>query len=460
MNNMDIAMNHLSLAVTFYQAVKDRIRDDEKDIDDQTLADTVEGLTDLHEILAAIIRSALTDEALATGLRGRIKEMQERLARLEERAGKRRQIAREAMLETAVKKVMAPDFTVSLRPGTPSLVVVDEAVILEAFWEPQAPRLKRQELVGELKQGRAIQGAELSNPEPILERKEQVMGFSAKQLHALRRDVKREHIRSRISNGRELSYIEGAHAIAEANRIFGFDGWDRETVESRCVMARENRGTFLVVYTAKVRLTVREDGEKIVREGHGCGEARGDSAGEAHDLALKTAETDAIKRALATFGKPFGLALYHGAKATKEHPVASPANNNHGSEISIAPQDLAAARPAMIPIDKSQLKFGAAKRHRDKAHLRFVASQPCLLCGKGPSDPHHLRFAQPRALGMKVSDEFTVPLCRTHHRELHHSGNENVWWHDMDIEPIEIARTLWLDSIQKRARSDEREGAK
>jgi hypothetical protein len=165
---MEIAMNHLSLAVTFYQAVKDRIRDDENDIDEQTLADTVEGLTDLHEILAAIIRSALADEALATGLRGRIKEMQERLARLEERAGKRRQIAREAMLETAVKKVMAPDFTVSLRPGTPSLMVVDEAAIPDAFWEPQAPHLKRQELVVELKQGRAIEGAELSNPEPVL----------------------------------------------------------------------------------------------------------------------------------------------------------------------------------------------------------------------------------------------------------------------------------------------------
>ncbi len=77
------------------------------------------------------------------------------------------------------------------------------------------------------------------------------MGFSAKQLHALRRDVKRENIRSRVSNGRELSYIEGGYAIAEANRIFGFDGWDRETVDSRCVITRENRGNFLVVYTSK-----------------------------------------------------------------------------------------------------------------------------------------------------------------------------------------------------------------
>ncbi len=136
------------------------------------------------------------------------------------------------------------------------------------------------------------------------------MGFSAKQLHALRRDVKREHIRSRLINGRELSYLEGGYVITEANRIFGFENWDRETIESRCVLSRENRGTFIVVYSSKVRITVRADGEKIIREGHGCGEARGVSPGEAHDLALKTSETDATKRALVTFGKPFGLALY------------------------------------------------------------------------------------------------------------------------------------------------------
>jgi hypothetical protein len=161
-------MNNLGLAVTTYETVRNRIRSEEKDIDDVTLADTVEGLTDLHEILAAVIRAALVDEALASGLKARIKEMQERLARLEERASKRRQIAREAMSETGIKKITAPDCTASLRPGTPSLVVTDEAAIPESFWEPQAPRLKRQELVVELKQGRAVQGAQLSNPEPVL----------------------------------------------------------------------------------------------------------------------------------------------------------------------------------------------------------------------------------------------------------------------------------------------------
>ena len=97
---------------------------------------------------------------------------------------------------------------------------------------------------------------------------------------------------------------------SEANRIFGFDGWNRETIESKCVLARENRGTFLAIYIARVRITVHADGATIIREGHGTGEGHGSSPGEVHDIALKAAETDATKRALATFGKPFGLALY------------------------------------------------------------------------------------------------------------------------------------------------------
>ena len=82
-------------------------------------------------------------------------------------------------------------------------------------------------------------------------------------------------------------------------------------------------------------------------------------------------------------------------------------------------------------IDKSQLAIAEPKRLRDKAHLKFVASQPCLVCGRQPSDPHHLRFAQPRAIGLKVSDEFTVPLCRGHHREFHQAGNEEDWWENI-----------------------------
>ena len=115
--------------------------------------------------------------------------------------------------------------------------------------------------------------------------------------------------------------------ISEANRIFGFDAWCRETVETRCVLARENRGSFLAVYIAKVRITVHADGATIVREGHGSGEGRGTSPGEVHDIALKAAETDATKRALSTFGRPFGLELYRKDKniASQILPKLTPA---------------------------------------------------------------------------------------------------------------------------------------
>jgi hypothetical protein len=107
----------------------------------------------------------------------------------------------------------------------------------------------------------------------------------------------------------------------------------------------------------------------------------------------------------------------------------------------------------LIPqgIDKSVLTIPEPKRLRDKAHLRFVASQPCLICGRQPSDPHHVRFAQPRAIGLKVSDEFTVPLCRGHHRQLHQAGNEVTWWAKLNINPLEIAKRLWEQSHAKEA---------
>ena len=137
-------------------------------IDEQTLADTVEGLTDLHEILTAIVRAALADEALATGLKGRIAEMQDRLDRLQDRAAKRRQIAKDVMVELELKKITAPDFTASIRPGMPALMVIDEAAVPSIYWEPSEPRLNRQGLLHELKHGAEIAGVALSNPEPVL----------------------------------------------------------------------------------------------------------------------------------------------------------------------------------------------------------------------------------------------------------------------------------------------------
>ena len=112
-------MDQLTFAAANYRAVRDRIRAQDPQIDEQTLADTVEGLTDLPDILMAIIRAALADEALATGLKGRVAEMQDRLDRLQERAAKRRQMAKEVMIELDLKKIAAPDFTALYGPECP-----------------------------------------------------------------------------------------------------------------------------------------------------------------------------------------------------------------------------------------------------------------------------------------------------------------------------------------------------
>jgi hypothetical protein len=159
---------NLEFAAVNYQIIRDRIRLEDPEIDDRTLADTVEGLTNVHEIISAIIRSALADEALANGLRGRINEMEERLERLQDRATKRRQIVKDAMIHLDLKKVTAPDFLASIRIGSPCLEVVEEESIPSIYWEPGARRLKRQELLNGLKGGSEIEGVALSNPEPIL----------------------------------------------------------------------------------------------------------------------------------------------------------------------------------------------------------------------------------------------------------------------------------------------------
>ena len=87
--------------------------------------------------------------------------------------------------------------------------------------------------------------------------------------------------------------------------------------------------------------------------------------------------------------------------------------------------------------------IGKPVRERDRDHLRFVAAQPCLICGRTPSDPHHIKFAEQRAMGRRVSDRFTVPICRLHHRELHRGGNERAWWQTREIDPLAIAARLW-----------------
>ena len=201
---------------------------------------------------------------------------------------------------------------------------------------------------------------------------------------------------------------------------------------------------------------MRTDRHQVIREGSGAGEAIASTPGQAHELAAKAAETDATKRALSTFGSPFGLSLY--AKPEKNLQTEPSYETEPSSEAdaiqsekTVRPQmngDAAktVAKPSADPpsaIDKSHLRLSEPRRLRNKAHLRFVASQPCLVCGRRPAQAHHLTFAQPKAMGRKVSDEFAVPLCIGHHRELHDHGDERKWWEKHRIDPAEAASDLW-----------------
>jgi hypothetical protein len=98
-------------------------------------------------------------------------------------------------------------------------------------------------------------------------------------------------------------------------------------------------------------------------------------------------------------------------------------------------------------------------RDRDREHLKFVAAQPCLVCGRTPSDPHHIKFAEQRAMGRKVSDRFTVPICRLHHRELHRRGSERAWWESQGIDPLPVAAKLWAKTHEFAAGGANIDGA-
>ena len=158
----------LSFESSRYQSLKQRLLVDFPTADEETLLDTLEGITELHEMIAAVIRSALVDEALHAGLRLRLDAMKDRLSRLELRADKKRQLALEAMTEVGLSKLEQPDFTASARAGSPALVVIAEDRIPEPYWLPQPPKLDRQAMLGELKRGLEIPGAQMSNPKPVL----------------------------------------------------------------------------------------------------------------------------------------------------------------------------------------------------------------------------------------------------------------------------------------------------
>lgn len=366
------------------------------------------------------------------------------------------------------------------------------------------------------------------------------MSFTDIQRRRLSSKLSEKHVKTRQADGITLSYIEGWHAIAEANRIFGYDAWDRVTRSTQCVWNRTSQGKHCCVYTAKVRISVRAGDAVVVREGNGTGEGIGVSVGAAHDVAIKAAETDATKRALSTFGNPFGLALYDKEQAgvrrrrrrcaraaeadqqercvfrsadgnpkqsgcspktfftelraglanarsleeleavwahncgdldrlRKEAPDLTDKSGQHYADVLLdycdvrvrelqppdTPPDASKAyRVAMNghsggggKIDKAALALPEPKRVRNKGHLKFVASQACLICERRPAQAHHVRFAQPSALARKVSDEFAVPLCRTHHQQVHETGNEQDWWQKQKTDPLQEAGRLWKVSV-------------
>jgi len=358
------------------------------------------------------------------------------------------------------------------------------------------------------------------------------MAFTPAQVRKLASKLPERFVKTRTERGMNLSYVEGWHVIDEANRVFGFDGWDRETVAAECVWQDARISPKACSYAVRVRIKVRAGKTIVSREGTGLGHGTGTTLGEAHESALKEAETDATKRALVTFGNLFGLALYDKEQAG----VQRPKGNGHGAyaapvvwpliegnkppRICETPQQFCSAAkdalrhaqsaaaledlwtanaPAIAQLRAVQpelrtrtgthyadllqilyhekrtsfeptppqttteteapaaptaevaatttvLALTTARRIRDANHLKAVASLPCLVCGRTPSYAHHLRFIQPRSLGSKPGDEWTVPLCPIHHRSLHDAGREEEWWQAKGIDAKAEAEKLWRKS--------------
>jgi hypothetical protein len=142
----------------------------------------------------------------------------------------------------------------------------------------------------------------------------------------------------------------------------------------------------------------------------------------------------AYERVLATSDQP-----HSGDPAIKMSTHIQPGSEQGAQAMAVGEHAQMSKTRQVTPLRKTV-------RKRNKAHLAFVASRPCLVCRRSPCDPHHLKFAQPRALGRKVSDEYTVPLCRDHHQDLHRHGNELAWWANLQIAPIEVAKDLWQET--------------
>ena len=153
---------------------------------------------------------------------------------------------------------------------------------------------------------------------------------------------------------------------------------------------------------------------------------------------LTSADAERVEEAFQATLARFVAAAPHASNTAEHTEQVSTSNGSSPKQP--------AKRPRSKVIDKNVLALPEPRRIRDRDHVRHVAKQPCLICGRRPADAHHLRFAQSRALGRKVSDEFTVPLCRGHHREVHRCGDEVAWWRTAGVEPTAAARLLWLET--------------
>jgi hypothetical protein len=168
---------------------------------------------------------------------------------------------------------------------------------------------------------------------------------------------------------------------------------------------------------------------------------------------VKTVRT--INRSLDPRDPNFAKALVEHLKACARSFIDARSSPDQAEASMKAAGDSEASGTRGGKIDKSLLTFGELKRHRSKEHLRFVAGQACLICGRAPSHAHHVRFAQPKGLGIKVSDEFTVPLCAIHHNENHATGDERSWWTERKIDPLSVAADLWGESCRARRYIDQ-----
>ena len=200
------------------------------------------------------------------------------------------------------------------------------------------------------------------------------MALTRNQRIALDAAPPADAIRTRQEGGRALSYLEGWYVIREANRIFGTDHWDRITLASQCVWQGQHRGEAACTYTARVRLCIRVGHESLVREGSGVGHGQNLHAGEAHGQAIKAAETDATKRALATLGAPFGLSLY------ETHAPDFPAAHGRSASMPASKPD-AATMPATLQRQDAPVAREDYWMMRDAAgELMAVFKSPILCC--------------------------------------------------------------------------------